>query len=101
MTVAVKPGLQLFRRIAVLNPLRQRGTAAVGAGKIQKMLQPALLAFGEMQIRKARELQAGFLHRGPTVAMDQIERRGEAGTVLAAGAFEQERLWRRIEALDQ
>src|SRR3569833_2412531 len=84
MAIAVEPGFQFFRRVAASRPLRQRRTPEVGAGKVRKMLQPALLAFGKMQIREAGELLFRLFHRRPAIAVDQIKRGSEAGAVLTA-----------------
>src|SRR5471030_1526999 len=99
--VRVQPGFELFRRVGVCDPGRQRTATTVLLCEIQEHLQPALLGLGEMQIGKARKLRPCGLHRLPAVLVNQVKGGGETGAVLAAGAFEQEGPGRGVETLDQ
>src|SRR5471032_1321546 len=100
-SVRVQPGFELFRRVGICDPVRQRPAAAILLCEIQERLQPALLGLGEVQIGKARKLRPCCLHRLPAALVNQIKGCGEAGAVLAAGAFEQEGPGGGVECLDQ
>src|ERR1700761_4928316 len=88
--MAVEPGFGSLRRVATPDPFRQRQTAGIFHSKIQKGLQPALMLFGEVQIGETLELFLGFRQGTPATPMQDIKRRRETGTILAAGAFDQE-----------
>src|SRR6202008_3375021 len=96
-----EPLSESLRGVAVADPFAERAAAGPLVGVIQEFAQPALMRLWKMQIGEPRERPERVVARAPAPARDDIERDGEAGAVLAAAAFDDERLGRRLERVEQ
>ena len=99
-----EPCRELVGLIADTGPVRDRHSIMIRLEIPRKWPDPALIALGHMKIGKKRHLSARQWQGGGTIAVQEVQRGGQRGSIRAAGAFDQQRARRvfiGLEEIDQ